>query len=262
MDYENLRYEVSEAVGTVTINRPRVLNALNRATIRELQEALEQAGRDPAVRVIILTGTGDRAFIGGADVKEMLDSLKASGPGGPVADFRSTLIDPLLNLGKPIIAAVNGYCLGGGLEILYACTLAYAAVGAQFGQPEVNLGFNPLAGATQQLPLLAGKKRALEILLRGDMFDADEALRLGIINGVVPLGELLPKVRQIAVSLAAKAPLAVRSILECVRQAGYLTLEQGLELEAKCYALCCASPEVPRRIEAFLGRSRVGSVKD
>lgn len=262
MVYENLRYEVSEAIATITIDRPRVLNALNRATIWEIQSALEKAGCDPIVRVVILTGAGDKAFIGGADVREMYDDLKASGPGGLVANFRSTLIDPLLSLGKPIIAAVNGYCLGGGLEILYACTLAYSATGARFGQPEVNLGFNPLAGATQQLPLLIGRKRALELLLQGEMIDANEALRLGIINGVVPLGELLPKVRQIAVTLAAKAPLAVRSILECVRQAGYLTLEQGLELEAKCYAMCCASQEVPRRMEAFLGRSRVSSVKE
>ena len=187
--------------------------------------------------------------------------LKHRGLGDPWSNFRSMLIDPLLSLGKPIIAAVNGYCLGGGLEIVYACTLAYAATGAQFGQPEVNLGFNPLAGATQQLPLLAGKKRALAILLRGEMFDADEALHLGIINGVVPNGGLLSKVREVAVTLAAKAPLAVRSIIECVRQAGYLTLEQGLELEAKCYALCCAGQEVPQRLEAFLGRSQVGSGK-
>jgi enoyl-CoA hydratase/carnithine racemase len=152
--------------------------------------------------------------------------------------------------------------VGGGLEMVYACTLAYAATGARFGQPEVNLGFNPLAGATQQLPLLVGRKRPLEILLQGDMFHADEALRLGIINGVVPMEELLPKVRQVAISLAAKAPRAVSSILECVRQAGYLTLEQGLELEAKCYALCSASQEVPRRLEAFLGRSRVTSAKE
>ncbi len=262
MGYENLRYEVSETIATITIDRPRVLNALNRATIQELKDALEKAGSNPSVRVIILTGAGEKAFIGGADVREMYKSIKTSGAGGPVADFRSTLIDPLLSLGKPIIAAVNGYCLGGGLEILYACTLAYAATEARFGQPEVNLGFNPLAGATQQLSLMVGRKRALEILLQGEMFDAAAALRLGIINGVVPIVELLPKVRQIAVNLAAKAPLAVRSILECVRQAGYLTLEQGLELEAKCYALCCTSQEVPRRMEAFLGRSRVGSVKE
>lgn len=262
MDYENVRYEVSEAIAIVTIDRPRVLNALNRATIRELKDALEKAGKDPSVRVIILTGAGEKAFIGGADVREMYESLNASGPGGPVADFRSTLIDPLLSLGKPTIAAVNGYCLGGGLEIVYACTLAYAATEARFGQPEVNLGFNPLAGATQQLPLLAGRKRALEILLQGEMFDADEALRLGIINGVVLLGDLLPKVYKIAASLAAKAPLAVRSIMECVRQAGYLTLEQGLELEAKCYALCCTSQDVPRRMEAFLGKSRLVTAKE
>jgi enoyl-CoA hydratase len=262
MDYGKVHYEVAEGLATITVDRPRALNALNRAIMRELKEAFEQAGGDPAVRVVILTGAGDRAFIGGVDVKEMYESFQASGPGGPVADFRSMLIDPLLALGKPVIAAVNGYCVGGGPEIVYACTLAYAASGARFSQPEVNLGFCPVGGATQQLPLLAGSKRTLEILLRGEMFDADEALRLGIINGVAPPAELLPRVRQIALSLAAKAPRAISSILECVRQAGHLTLEQGLELEAKCYARCCTSQEVPRRMEAFLGKGRVRAAQE
>jgi enoyl-CoA hydratase len=157
-------------------------------------------------------------------------------------------------LGKPVIAAVNGYCLGGGMEILYACTLALAAEGAKFAQPEVNLGFNPLAGATQQLPLLVGRKKAMEILLLGEMLDAAEALRLGIINEVVPAAALMERAREVASRLAAKPRLAVRYIMDCVWQAGYLTLGQGLDLEAKCYALCCTSPEVVQRLEAFLKR--------
>jgi enoyl-CoA hydratase len=254
VDYENLLYQVSDALATITINRPQALNSLNRATITELHAALHRAGDDLSVRVVIITGAGEKAFIGGADIKEMLAAVKNSGP--PGAWSRLSLIEPILNLGKPTIAAVNGYCLGGGMELLYACTLAYASEGARFAQPEVSLGFNPLAGATQQLPLLAGKKKAMELLLLGEMIDAAAALRLGIINGVVAPGELMPRVRQVAASLAAKPPLAVKLIMECVHQAGYLTLEQGLALEAKCYALCATSPDVIQGIEAFLGKRR------
>ncbi len=257
MTYENLFYETAAGVATITINRPQVLNSLNRATIGELARGLKEAGDDPGVRVVILTGAGEKAFIGGADVKEMLARVKTGSLSSNPIAFRSALIEPFLNLGKPVIAAVNGYCLGGGMEILYACTLAYAAEGARFAQPEVNLGFNPLAGATQQLPLLAGRKKALEILLLGEMFDAAEAVRLGIINEVVPAANLMARVREVATRLAAKPQLGVRGIIDCVRQAGYLTLEQGLDLEAKCYAICCTSPEVIQGLEAFLEKRRV-----
>lgn len=258
MGSENLLYETGGGVATITINRPQVLNSLNGATIGELASALKQAGDDPKVRVVILTGAGDKAFIGGADVKEMLARVKTGSSSSRPVTYRSALIEPFLNLGKPVIAAVNGYCLGGGMEVLYACTLAVAAEGARFAQPEVNLGFNPLAGATQQLPLLVGRKKALEILLLGEMLDAAEALRLGIINEVVPASNLMERVREVARGLAAKPRLAVSSILDCVRQAGYLTLEQGLDLEAKCYAICCSSPEVIQGLEAFLEKRRKG----
>jgi enoyl-CoA hydratase len=254
--YENLLYETAAGVATITINRPQVLNSLNQATITELASVLKEAGDDPEVRVVILTGAGEKAFIGGADVKEMRDRVKATSLSSSPLTFRSSLIEPFLNLGKPVIAAVNGYCLGGGMEILYACTLAYAAEGARFAQPEVNLGFNPLAGATQQLPLLVGRKKAMEILLMGEMFDATEALRLGIINEVASASTLMARVREVATCLAAKPRLALRYIINCVWQAGYLTLEQGLDLEAKCYALCCTSPEVIQGLEAFLEKRR------
>jgi enoyl-CoA hydratase len=252
--YENLLYETAAGIATITINRPRVLNSLSQATIGELTSLLKEAGEDPGVRVVILTGAGEKAFIGGADVKEMQDNVQAGSPSGSPLGFRTSLIEPFLTLGKPVIAAVNGYCLGGGMEILYACTLALAAEGAKFSQPEVNLGFNPLAGATQQLPLLVGRKKAMEILLLGEMLDAAEALRLGIINAVVPAAALMERAREVASRLAAKPPLAVRYIMDCVWQAGYLSLGQGLDLEAKCFALCCTSSEVLKRLEAFLKR--------
>lgn len=258
MRYENLLYETAGGVATITINRPQVLNSLNHATIGELAKILKEAGDDPKVRVVILTGAGEKAFIGGADVKEMLDRVKTSAMSANPVTFRSSLIDPFLNLGKPVIAAINGYCLGGGMEVLYACTLAVAAEGARFGQPEVNLGFNPLAGATQQLPLLVGRKKAMEILLMGEMFDAAEALQLGIINEVVPASTLMERVREVATRLAAKPRLAARYIMDCVWQAGYLTLEQGLDLEAKCYAICCTSPDVIQNLEAFIEKRKKG----
>jgi enoyl-CoA hydratase len=254
--YENLLYKTAAGIATITINRPNVLNALNLATIKELSGALKEAGGDPEVRVVILTGAGEKAFVGGADVKEMLARVKAASSPSNHVTYRSSLIEPFLNLGKPVIAAVNGYCLGGGMEILYACTLAIAAEGARFGQPEVNLGFNPLAGATQQLPVLVGRKKALEILLLGEMFDASEALRLGIINEVVPASTLMVRVRELAIRLAAKPALAVSCIIDCVLQAGYLTLEQGLDLESKCYAICCTNPDVIHGLEAFLDKRR------
>ena len=158
----------------------------------------------------------------------------------------------LLRLGKPVIAAVNGYCFGGGFELVYACTLAYAAEGAKFAQPEVNLGLNPLWGATQQLPSLVGKKKAMELLLMGEMFDAAEALQLGIVNGVVPAKELMSTVGSVAASLATKAPIAVKVIMECVRQAGEVTLEQGIDLEAKGFGVLRNTEDFIEGTKAFL----------
>jgi enoyl-CoA hydratase len=254
MAYENLLYEVSDSVATVTINRPHVLNALNFATVEELESALTSVRDDTAVRVVILTGAGDKAFIAGADVKEIHEVVKS----GTVEGRDSlplkgrSLMELALGLGKPIIAAVNGYCLGGGCEILYACTLAYAAEGAKFGQPEINLGFNPCWGGTQQLGRLVGNKKAMELVLLGEMFDAEEALRLGILNGVVPAEELMPTVREVAAKLAEKPPVAVRLVMECIRNAGDLTLDQGLDLEAALFGLLCGTEDIVEGTRAFL----------
>jgi enoyl-CoA hydratase len=247
MTYENLLYEVRNGISTITVNRPKVLNALNRATIAELHSAFVAARDDEAVRVIIITGAGEKAFIAGADISE-LHEFPTSGALGS----RDSLPMLMLGLGKPVIAAVNGYCFGGGFELVYACTLAYAAEGAKFGQPEVNLGLNPLWGATQQLPSLVGKKKAMELLLLGETFDAAEGLRLGIVNGVVPAKELMRKVGSVAASLAIKAPLAVKFIIECVRQAGDVTLEQGMDLEANSFGLLRGTEDFIEGTKAFL----------
>ncbi|MGH2375050.1 MAG: enoyl-CoA hydratase/isomerase family protein [bacterium] len=247
MAYENLLYEVRDRIATVTVNRPKVLNALNRATITELHAAFTGARDDEAVRVVVLTGAGEKAFIAGADVSELHDFAAGGALGG-----RGALPTLMLGLGKPVIAAVNGYCFGGGFELVYASTLAYAADGAKFAQPEVTLGLNPLWGATQHLPSLVGKKKALEVLLLGEMFDAHEALRLGIINGVVPASELMTRVRSVAANLATKAPIAVKVILDCVRQAGDVTLEQGMDLEAKAFGAVRETEDFIEGTRAFL----------
>lgn len=247
MTYENLLYEVSYGIATITVNRPRVLNSLNHATIAELRAAFTAMRDDEAVRVIILTGAGEKAFIAGADVTELRELATSGALGG--RDALPTLIQ---GLGKPVIAAVNGYCFGGGFELVYACTLAYAADGAKFAQPEVNLGLNPLWGATQQLPSLVGKKKAMELLLLGEIFDAAEALRLRIINGVMPAKELMPAVGSVAANLATKAPIAVKVIMECVRQAGDVTLEQGMDLEANGFGQLRNSEDFVEGTQAFL----------
>lgn len=247
MTFENLLYEVSGGIATITVNRPRVLNSLNRATITEFHGAFTAARDDDAVRVIIITGAGEKAFIAGADVSELHDLPTSGALGG-----RNALPTLIQGLGKPVIAAVNGYCFGGGFELVYACTLAYAAEGAKFAQPEVNLGLNPLWGATQQLPSLVGKKKAMELLLLGEMFDANEALQLGIVNGVVPAKELMSTVGSLAATLATKAPIAVKVIMECVRQAGDVTLEQGMDLEAKSFGVLRETEDFIEGTKAFL----------
>ena len=247
MTYTNILVEAADGIATITVNRPKVLNALNRATIAELHSAFMAARDDEAVRVVIITGAGERAFIAGADISE-LHEFPTSG----VLGSGDSLPMLILGLGKPVIAAINGYCFGGGFELVYACTLAYAAEGAKFGQPEVNLGLNPLWGATQQLPSLIGKKKAMELLLLGETFDAAEALRLGIVNGVVPAKELMPKVQSVAASLATKAPIAVKVIIECVRQAGDVTLEQGMDLEANSFGLLRGTEDFIEGTKAFL----------
>lgn len=258
MAYENLIYDVDEAIATITVNRPQVYNALNRATVGELEAAFSEAKDDAAVRAVVITGAGDKAFIAGADVKEIHEIVQAGALDGREALplFGRPLIGLLLGLEKPVIAAVNGFCLGGGCELLYACSLAYAAEGAQFGQPEINLGFNPCWGGTQHLVRLVGARKTLEIVLSGEMIDANEAHRLGIVNKVVPAEELMPTVRGVAASLASKPPLAVRMILECVGHAGDMTLEQGLDLEANCFGMLCGTEDIVEGTKAFLEKRK------
>src|SRR3990172_6443959 len=223
MTYQHILYEKREKIASLTVNRPP-LNVLNRLTMDEFERALLAARDDPEVAVVILTGSGEKAFVAGADIAEIQAAVSEGPLKGREAFARRgrRLVTTIERLGKPVIAAVNGYALGGGCEIVEAAHLAIAAENAKFGQPEVNLGFNPCWGGTQRLPKLIGKKRALLMQLTGQMIDAQEALRIGLVNQVVPLGELLPTADRLATSIAEKSPVAMRLILYSVNHASYI----------------------------------------
>lgn len=249
--FENLLYDLDAASGilTVTLNRPTKLNALNSATISEIGKAMQQALDSPQVRGIILTGSGEKAFVAGADIAELAalsESLarRASEHGQEV--FCMIEESP-----KPVIAAVNGFALGGGCELAMACHLRIAADNARFGQPEVNLGLIPGYGGTQRLTQLIGKGKALELMLTADMVKAEEALRLGLVNHVVPAAELLTFTRELLGRILIKAPLAVGLVIDSVN-AYFADERQGYQTEANAFARCFASQDFKEGTQAFL----------
>ena len=250
MTFENLVVVRANAVATVTVSRPKVLNALNTATILELDECISGLDQDGSVRVIVLTGSGDRAFIAGADIVELSRTVATSAR--EVARRGQALCDRLERANKPVIAAVNGFALGGGLEIAMACTVRLAADTAKFGQPEVNLGILPGFGGTQRLPRLVGSGRALELLLTGEPISADEAWRLGLVNRVVPADRLMHEAKDFATKFAAKAPLAVKYILNAVRDGMQVPLAEACDLEASFFELAAATDDMREGTQAFL----------
>jgi len=250
MSYENILVEVREPIAVLTLNRPKVLNALHAATFRELSAALEELIADPAVRAILLTGAGEKAFAAGADIQELAQVSAVEG--NALALRGQHLFDRIENCGKPVIACVNGFALGGGCELALACTFRIASETAKFGQPEVKLGLIPGYGGSQRLPRLIGKGAALRLLLTGEIIPALEALRLGLVEEVVAPDQLLSRAEHIAKSIAAQAPLAIEKCLEAVH-AGYdLPLRQALDLEASLFGLCCATDDKAEGTKAFL----------
>jgi enoyl-CoA hydratase len=250
MSYENILVEVREPVAVVTLNRPKVLNALNAATLRELGAVLDELASNAAVRAILLTGAGEKAFAAGADIQEL--AAVSALDGQALAARGQRLFDRIENCGKPVIACVNGFALGGGCELALACTLRIASETAKFGQPEVKLGIIPGYGGSQRLPRLVGKGTALKMILTGEMISAQEALRIGLVEEIVAPSELLARGEQIARAIAAQAPLAVEKCLEAVH-AGYdLPLRQALDLEASLFGLCCATEDKAEGTKAFL----------
>jgi enoyl-CoA hydratase/carnithine racemase len=250
MAYENLLYEVKDGIARITFNRPTVLNALNRKTIEELGECLNAARNDDAVRVLILTGSGEKAFVAGADINELAKQTPVNGK--EFGLFGQAVIHRLETLGKPSIAAINGFALGGGCEVALACTMRIASKNAKLGQPEVKLGILPGYGGSQRLPRLVGRGVAHELILTGEMITADEALRIGLVNRVVELSELLATAEAIAKKIAANAPLAVKYAMEAVERGMEMPQEEGLFLEATLFGLCCATEDMREGTRAFL----------
>jgi len=250
MGYENLLYEVKEQIARITVNRPNVLNALNRKTVEELGECFDAARRDDSVRVLIITGAGEKAFVAGADINEL--AKRTAIDGKDFALFGQEIFHRLETMGKPSIAAINGFALGGGCELALSCTIRIASRNAKIGQPEVKLGILPGYGGTQRLPRLCGKGVAHEMILSGEMITAEEALRMGLVNRVVELAELLPAAESIAKKIIANAPLAVKYAMEAVERGMEMPQEEGLFLEAALFGLCCATEDMREGTRAFL----------
>jgi len=252
--FENLVVDRDAAIAVVTINRPQVLNALNIKTLEELHRAMLELRDDSSVRAVILTGAGEKAFAAGADISEL------AGLSAVAMNERATrgqqVFDSIEHLGKPVIAAINGFALGGGCELAMACTLRIAADSARLGQPEINLGLLPGFAGTQRLPRLVGKGVALELLLTGRHVTADEALRIGLVNRVVPAASLQSEARAIASELAAKAPVAIRYILEAVNRGLEAPADTAQLLEAILFGLIASTSDMREGTRAFLEKRK------
>jgi enoyl-CoA hydratase len=252
LQLENVLYEKKGSIAQVTISRPKVMNALNRATIAELKAAFEDAQDDSAVRGVILTGAGDKAFAAGADISEVVNETALQAEESTrIGQAVTSLIE---NLGKPVLAAVNGFALGGGCELAMACTIRIASDSAKFGQPEVKLGIMPGYGGSQRLPRLVGKGRALQIILSGEVIGGQEAYRIGLVNEVVPLANLIPRAEAILNQINANGPVGVKYSIEAVNKGMDTSLEEGLRIEASLFAVCAATDDKKEGTSAFLAK--------
>jgi enoyl-CoA hydratase len=247
---DNVLYETKGAIAYVTINRPDVLNALNAATWSDLRTAFENARDDIEIRGVILTGAGHKAFVAGADIVELAHTSAIDAEQG--SRFGQGVLDLIENLGKPVIAAVNGFALGGGLETAMACTIRIAVDHAKFGQPEVKLGLLPGGGGTQRLPRLVGKGRALQLILTGGMIDAAEAHRIGLVNEVVPAEGLIARAESILGEIAGNGPIAIRLALEATNKGMETSQPGGLVLEASYFGLLAGTDDKKEGTAAFI----------
>jgi enoyl-CoA hydratase len=248
--FENLLYEKKNSIAYVTINRPKVLNALNMATMEELRAVFHAIKADDAIRVVILTGAGEKAFVAGADLNELAKHNAVEGKA--YTHKGQSVLNLIENLGKPVIACINGFALGGGCELAMACTMRLASDNAKLGQPEVHLGIIPGYGGTQRLPRLVGKGIAMQLVLAGEMITAAEAHRIGLVNEVVPQPELIARAEAIAHKIIANAPLAVQYAIEAINKGMEMTLQEGLYLEATLFGVCCATEDKTEGTKAFL----------
>ena len=254
MSFDNLLLEHSGAVAIVTVNRPKVLNALNAPTLDELRRAALDLKRDDSVRVIVLTGAGEKSFIAGADINEL--AVQTPTGGREHALQGQHVFDLFENLGKPVIAAINGYALGGGCELAMACTLRIAADTAKIGQPEINLGIIPGYAGTQRLARLVGKGKAMELILTGMQIGAAEAERIGLVNRVVPAASLMSEVRSFAASLANNAPIAMRYIINAINKGLEMPFAEACVFEATLFGLVASTEDMREGTRAFLEKRK------
>jgi enoyl-CoA hydratase len=250
MAYENLLYEKRDGIGFITFNRPKVLNALNHKTMEELRDILITAREDAAVRVLILTGAGEKSFVAGADIAELAVQTPVSGK--ETAAFGQGVLQLLETIGKPSIAAINGFALGGGCEVALACSMRLASKTARLGQPEVKLGIMTGYGGSQRLTRLCGKGVAYEICLTGEMFSAEEALRMGLVNHVYEPADLLPAAEALAKKIIANAPLSVKFTMEAIERGTQMPLAEGQYLETALFGVLAATEDMREGTRAFL----------
>src|SRR6202795_2743781 len=249
---ENVVYDKEGPIAYVRLNRPKVMNALNKATINELRAAFEDARDDSAVHGVILTGAGEKAFAAGADIAEIANNTAVEAE--EATRRGQALTDLIENLGKPVIAAVNGFALGGGCELAMSCSIRIAAESAKFGQPEVKLGVMPGGGGTQRLPRLVGRGRALQLILTGEIISAQEAWRIGLVNEVVPAANLISRAETILKQIFSNAPLGVKFSIEAVNKGLEASVSEGLLLEASLFAVCAGSEDKKEGTSAFLAK--------
>ena len=254
MSFDNLLLERDGAVAVLTINRPQVLNALNAPLVDELRRAVLDLKHDAAVRAVVITGAGEKSFVAGADIKEL--ALQRPAQGKEHALRGQHVLDLIENMGKPVIAAINGYALGGGCELAMACTLRMAADTARLGQPEIGLGLIPGYGGTQRLPRLVGKGVALDLLLTGRQLTAAEAFQIGLVNRVVPAADLLEESKRLAAELATKPPVAMQYIIEAVNRGLEVSFDKAQFLEATLFGLVASTDDMREGTTAFLEKRK------
>lgn len=254
MAYKNIIFKIEKGIATITFNRPKVLNALNQASLQEFSEALDTVASDEDIRVLVLTGAGEKSFVAGADITEFLrfNVLKAK----LFAEMGHRLVNRLQELPIPVVAAVNGFALGGGCEVILGCDFVYAAENAMFGLPEINLGIIPGFGGTQRLPRLVGKNMAKEMIFTGKMISAAEAHAAGLVNRVCPLEQLMDEVMKTASTMASKGRASLRAAKQAVNNGMDVDLKSGCRIEIDAFAICLASTDAKEGTEAFLEKRK------
>ncbi|MBW2406528.1 MAG: enoyl-CoA hydratase/isomerase family protein [Deltaproteobacteria bacterium] len=250
MEYKNILFKIEEQIATITFNRPKVLNALNEASLKELSDAIDKVAGDEDIRVLILTGAGDKSFVAGADITEFLkfNALKAK----IFSEMGHGIVNKLQELPIPVLGAVNGFALGGGCEIVIACDFIYASENAMFGLPEINLGIIPGFGGTQRLPRLIGKNRAKEIIFAGKMISAAEAQSMGLVNKVCAQDQLMDEVLKVAKIIISKGRVSLRAAKQAINNGMDVDLKTGCRIETDAFAVCLASPDAKEGTQAFL----------